>query len=115
MKFILIEGTDYEKNAAKVISDSGLFDEQTSLNIINSLKNEDIHAFVHSPNWLRKYLKGIARMLVEESNGDKDRAVQFLTDSINFFDQFLTWVKENRNEQNATKLDNDFINNWSFA
>ena len=70
----LLEGTKYDKKASKIISDSGLYDENTSDKIIDALFHEDIHAFNHSPSWLEKYLLGIARMLVEEANGDRGRA-----------------------------------------
>ena len=76
-KSFLTEGTDYAKQASKLISDAGLFDETVSKNIIDALYREDIHAFNHAPNWLSKYLKGIARMLVQYANGDTDRATAF--------------------------------------
>ena len=60
----LTEGTRYDEQAAKIIADSGLVDLDTSKKIIQGLFTQDIHAFNHSPNWLEKYLKGIARMLV---------------------------------------------------
>ena len=113
MAVYLMEGTRYDKQAAKIISDSGLFSEEVSANIIDALFHEDIHAFVHSPNWLEKYLKGIARMLVEYANGDKARAKEFLENSIGVFDQYLTWVKENR-EKIGNSLDTEFVQNMSY-
>ena len=115
MRFkILNEGTKYDKKAAKVISDSGLFNEEISNNIIKALFEEDIHAFVHSPAWLEKYLVGIARMLVAEANGDTGRAQTFLTDCPSVFDEYLTWIKEVRTEENKQKLDDEFINKMSY-
>lgn len=110
---VLNEGTRYDKQAAKIISDSGLFDEETSDKIIQALFKEDIHAFVHSPNWLEKYLKGIARMLVEESDGDKQKAQRFLEECPEIFDKYLTWIKANR-EKVGTSIDNDFVNTMSY-
>ena len=110
---LILEGTRYDKQASKILSDSGLFDPETADAIIDGLFKNDIHAFVHSPNWLEKYLKGIARMCVEESKGDKNKAIKFLNDSPQVFDKYLTWVKENR-EEYGTKLDDEFINKLSY-
>ena len=110
---LILEGTRYDKQASKILSDSGLFDSETADAIIDGLFKNDIHAFVHSPNWLEKYLKGIARMCVEESNGDKNKAIKFLNDSPQVFDKYLTWVKENRSKY-GTKLDDDFNNKLSY-
>lgn len=111
---ILTEGTKYDKLAAKIISDSGLFDEETSNNIIQALFREDIHAFTHSPSWLEKYLKGIARMLVDYANGNKSTAQSFLNECPAVFDEYLTWIKENRTEENKNKLDSNFIDKMSY-
>ena len=111
LESILTEGTHYDKDAAKIIADSGLYDLETSQKIIDGLRKEDIHAFVHAPNWLMKYLKGIARMLVDYSQGNRDRAVSFLTDNIDLFNDTLTWIKQNREKKN---LDNEFVNKWSL-
>lgn len=109
----LLEGTRYDNQAAKILSDSGLFDEETSRKIIDALFREDIHAFNHAPNWLEKYLKGIARMIVEESNGSAERAEQFLRESPSVFEQYLTWVKENR-EKVGNSIDNEFVNKMHY-
>ena len=114
MAVYLIEGTKYDKQAAKILSDSGLFSEEVATNVIQALFREDIHAFVHSPAWLEKYLKGIARMIVEEANGSQEKAQEFLTDSIATFEQYLTWVKENRDKQGGTKLDDEFNNKMHY-
>lgn len=111
---ILTEGTKYDKLAAKIISDSGLFDEETSNNIIQALFREDIHAFTHSPSWLEKYLKGIARMLVDYANGNPSTAQSFLNECPAVFDEYLTWIKENRTEENKNKLDSNFIDKMSY-
>lgn len=111
---ILTEGTKYDKLAAKIISDSGLFDEEISNNIIQALFREDIHAFAHSPSWLEKYLKGIARMLVDYANGNQSTAQSFLNECPAVFDEYLTWIKENRTEENKNKLDSNFIDKMSY-
>ncbi len=107
-------GTRYDKQAAKIISDSGLFDEETSNKIIEALFKEDIHAFVHAPNWLEKYLKGIARMLVEEANGSQSRAQSFLTECPDVFEKFLTYVKENRDKIGGNSFDQKFVSQMSY-
>ena len=107
-------GTRYDKQAAKIISDSGLFDEETSNKIIEALFREDIHAFVHAPNWLEKYLKGIARMLVEEANGSQSRAQSFLTECPDVFEKFLTYVKENRDKLGGNSFDQKFVSQMSY-
>jgi len=113
-QMILVEGTKYDKKASKIISDSGLFNEEVSNAIIQALFKEDIHAFVHSPAWLEKYLMGIARMLVDEANGDPHRAEAFLRECPSVFDQYLMWVRENREKMGGTALDNKFNNEMSF-
>jgi len=115
---ILTEGTKYDKQAAKILSDSGLFDAETSEKIINALFREDIHAFVHAPNWLEKYLKGIARMIVEESNGDTNKAREFLMECPSVFDEYLTWIRETRDkiedQKEKEKLDAEFVNTMHY-
>lgn len=115
---ILTEGTKYDKQAAKILADSGLFDAETSENIINALFREDIHAFVHAPNWLEKYLKGIARMIVEEAKGDKNKAREFLMECPSVFDEYLTWIRETRDkiedQKEKEKLDAEFVNNMHY-
>ena len=110
---IIYEGTRYDKQATKMLSDSGLFDEETSKNIVDALFREDIHAFVHSPNWLEKYLKGIVRMMLEYSNGDRDKALEFLNECPPVFDRYLTWVKQNR-EKVGNSLDTEFVQKMSY-
>lgn len=114
---VLTEGTKYDKIAAGVISKSGLFDEETSAKIIDGLFRQDIHAFVHSPAWLEKYLVGIARMLVDEANGDKVKAKAFLEECPEVFDKFLIWVRENREkmpDEEKAKFDNEFRSKASY-
>lgn len=114
---ILLEGTRYDEQAAKIISNSGLFDEETSKKIIDGLFKQDIHAFVHAPNWLEKYLKGIARMLVEECNGDNSKAKPFLEECYPIFNNYLTWVKDVRpklDEKQQKAFDDNFINNLHY-
>lgn len=90
---ILAEGTHYDKKAVKIIVDSGLFSEEVATEIIDALFTEDIHAFVHAPAWLEKYLVGIANMLVKYCGGDASRAQSFLTECPSVFDQYLTIIK----------------------
>lgn len=110
----LLEGTHYKTKAIQKLADSGLFSESISKDIIDALCEEDIHAFVRCPNWLEKYLLGIVRMLIEESNGNPQKAVDFLTSCPSVFEPYLVWILENRNSTNASKLDNAFINEMSY-
>lgn len=112
-ELLLEKGTDYKKQAVKIISNSGLFDEETSTKIIDGLFRQDIHAFNHAPAWLEKYLKGIARMLVQYCDGDKSKAQQFLTECPSEFEYYLTWVKQNR-EKIGNSLDDEFVNNLTY-
>jgi len=105
---VLTEGTKYDKKASQKLASSGLFDEETSDKIIQSLFKEDIHAFVHSPAWLEKYLVGIARMIIEEADGDRTKAQRFLEECPSVFDEYLTWVKENREKIGADVVDKEF-------
>lgn len=111
----IFAGTRYDKQAAKILVDSGMYEEAQANAIIDGLFHEDLHAFVHAPNWLEKYLKGIARMIVEESHGSKDAAVQFIENSVGTFDQFLTYVRENRDKLGGAEFDNKFNSNMSYA
>ena len=111
---VLLE-THYDKKAAEVISKSGLFDEKDSDDIIQLLSKEKIHAFNHAPSYLDKYLKGIARMIVEESNGDQAKAKEFILNSAKVFDTYLTYVKEIHDKQeDKVAFDNKFINEMSY-
>ena len=93
---ILTEGTKYDKKAITKLVDSRLFDEETSTNIVNALFRQDIHAFVHAPAWLEKYLVGIVNMLIKYCDGDASKAQEFFTNSIDVFEEYLTWVKDIR-------------------
>ncbi len=106
---LLEKGTDYRKQAIKIIVDSGLFNEETATKIIDGLFKQDIHAFNHAPAWLEKYLKGIARMMVEYCDGNPSKAKQFLLDNVDVIDYYLTWVKANR-EKEGNQLDDEFVN-----
>ena len=110
---LLEKGTDYRKQAIKIIVDSGLFNEDTATKIIDGLFRQDIHAFNHAPAWLEKYLKGIARMMVEYCDGDSSKAQQFLLDNVSVFEYYLNWVKANR-EKVGNQLDDEFINKLSI-
>lgn len=105
----------YDEQAAKIIADSGLFDINTSRNIINALFDGDIHAFVRCPPWLEKYLKGIARMLVEEAHGSIQGAVRFLETSPAIFDTYLTFVTELRDKLGGVEYDNYFLNEMKYS
>jgi formylmethanofuran dehydrogenase subunit E len=113
----LHEGTKYDKKAATKLASSGLFDEETSKKIVDALFREDIHAFVHSPSWLEKYLIGIVNMLIKYCDGSRAKAQEFLTDSIGVFEEYLTWVKEARpklDQENQLALDKMFNEQWSY-
>lgn len=114
---ILTEGTKYDKKAAKILADSGLFDLETSERVIDALFHNDIHAFVHAPNWLEKYLIGIAHIIVDEADGDREKAQRFLGECPQVFDEFLTWVKERRptfSAQDQARLDKRFNENATY-
>ena len=109
----LVEGTDYRKQAIKILVDSGMFTEATATKIIDGLYRQDIHAFNHAPAWLEKYLKGIARMIVEECEGNIYNVQSILTECPNVFNQYLYWVLENRDKV-GTQIDNEFIQKMSY-
>ena len=113
----LNEGTKYDKKAATKLADSGLFDAETSTNIVNALFREDIHAFVHSPSWLEKYLIGIVNMLIKYCDGDRSKAQEFLTNSIENFEEYLTYIKELRPtlpQEKQLALDKTFNEEMSY-
>lgn len=110
----IFAGTRYDKQAAQILVDSGIFAEPQAKAIIDALYHEDLHAFVHSPNWLEKYLKGIARMCVEESHGTARGVADFLNIAVNPLDQFLTYVKDHRDELGGADFDNKFNNKMSY-
>ena len=114
----LTEGTHYDTNAAKKLADSGLFDLETSEKIVSGLKDTDIAAFNHSPNWLVKYLIGIIRMLIEYADGDREKAQQFLLESPSIFNEYLFYVKQIRPKLNSdsdrVKFDNKFNEQMSY-
>lgn len=112
-KVVLEKGTKYDEKASEILANSGLFDLETSKKIIEGLFRQDIHAFVHSSSWLEKYLKGIARMIVEESDGDPSKAQQFLETCPKVFNEYLTWVKDERPKV-GNSLDNEFIDKMSY-
>ena len=116
-KRILTEGTKYDKKAITKLVNSGLFDEETSTNIVNALFREDIHAFVHAPAWLEKYLIGIVNMLIKYCNGDATKAQRFLTDYIGTFEEYLTYVKDVRPKLSSSEqleLDKKFNEQMSI-
>lgn len=112
-KVVLEKGTKYDKNAVRDLINAG-WDETTATNLINSLFKTDIHAFVHSPSWLEKYLLGIARMYTEETDGSQEQIDDFKAKSTELFNQYLTWVKENREKLGGTEFDNKFNKSMSF-
>ena len=125
MKIIYLESnlleksnTKPDKQAMKTLVNSGLFSEEESKEIIDDLfTNKKIHAFTHSKPWMDKYIKGIARMIVEEANGDKSKAESFINDSniLAVFDSYLNYARENRDKQdNPADFDKEFVDNLSF-
>ncbi len=114
---ILVEGTKYDKKAAAKLAGSGLFNEETSTKIVDALFKEDIHAFVHAPAWLEKYLIGIVNMLIKYCDGDRSKAQKFLTDSIEPFEEYLTYIKELRptlDQKKQLELDKTFNEQMSY-
>ena len=114
---ILLEGTKYDKKAIAKLADSGLFNEEISAKIVDALFKEDIHAFVHAPAWLEKYLIGIINMLIKYCDEDSTKAERFLTDSIEPFDEYLTYVKELRptlEQKKQLELDKTFNEQMSY-
>ena len=105
----------YDQKAAKILENSGLFDEKTSKEIIDALFHHDIHAFNHSDPWLEKYLKGIARMIVEESHGDPEQAAKFIETCPQVFNTYLLYIKELRDKLGGTEYDNNFINEMHYS
>ena len=111
----ILEGTRYDEQASKILADSGLFDLETSKAIIDGLFRTDIPAFHGSGhNWLEKYLKGIARMIVEESNGDPRKAQTFLEDCPAVFNDYLTWIKTERPKV-GNSLDTEFNDKLHYS
>ena len=87
-----------------------------------------IPAFDGAKGWALKYILGVARMILEESGGDLDKAEEFInnTDNMSAFDTFIAWVIKNRpamgdpNKPDAPSkeqlnLDDQFINKMSFS
>lgn len=114
----LHEGTKYDKKAIAKLANSGLFDEETSAKIVNALFKEDIHAFVHSPAWLEKYLIGIVNMLIKHCDGDRSKAQGFLdVPNLNNFNEYLTYIKELRPtlpQEKQLELDKTFNEQMSY-
>lgn len=105
----------YDKKAAKILYDGGIgSDLSAAENIIDQLFHTDLHAFNHSKPWLEKYLKGIARIIVEESGGDESKASSFIAKSIPTFNTYLTYVRKLRDKLGGTSYDDHFINEMSF-
>ena len=104
----------YDEKAADILTKSKLFDSETSNQIIQSLFNEKIHAFSHSKNWLEKYLKGIARIIIEESHGDPKKAIEFIESCPQTFNTYISYVKKLRDKLGGTSYDDYFINEMSY-
>ena len=104
----IFAGTHYDKNAAKKLVESTLYTEEEAEELVNNLFKRDIHAFVHAPNWVEKYIVGIIRMGLEEGAGNKQATTNFLTSKVEFFDKFLSYVKENREALGGSAFDTQF-------
>lgn len=109
----LQEGTRYDAKAAEILAQApDVRDLDQAKFIIQQLfKSGDIPAFTHAKPWLEKYLIGIARMYKEE-NEKGVKLPDLINQTVHDFDVYLTWVKANRTNENATKLDNTFNNVW---
>lgn len=113
VSFLREKGTRYDEKASEILAKSGLFDEETSKTVITNLFNE-IKAFRGSGhNWLEKYLKGIARMIIEESDGDVAKAEEFIRECPETFEEYLMWVRQNR-EKIGNQLDTEFNDKLSY-
>ena len=99
-----IFATHYDTKAAERLAKSGLFDLETSKQIISKLQNEDIHAFVRCPAFLEKYLLGIARMIIEESDGDPEKAANFIATSTPIFNQYLGYIRNTPDDESDQTL-----------
>lgn len=120
---IILEADKSDKIASEMLRNaripafSGISDM-----VVNLLKTNDIHAFNHCPPWMEKYIKGIIRMLIEEADGDYEKAKRFLSGCSAVFDAYLTWCKLNRPERDKTRnedpvtkaFDNHFIEEMSY-
>lgn len=112
---LLFEGTKYDKNAIKELTNSGLYDEVTSKKIVDALFREDIPAFHGSGHaWLDKYIVGIIRMLIKYANGDLNKAYEFLSGCGPVFDEYLSLVKQYREKWGAQQTDDKFNNKMTY-
>lgn len=115
MARLLFEGTKYDKKAIKELSDSGLYDEETSKKIVDALFTEDIPAFHGSGHaWLDKYIVGIIKMLIKYANGDPNKAYEFLSGCGPVFDEYLSLVKTYRDKWGAQQTDDKFNNKMTY-
>lgn len=143
LKIYLSEGTHYDSDAAKILAGAGIWDLETSKRIIDLLHKKcpkinpatgevvidpasgepetegpDIPIFAHTEfKWLPKYLKGIARMIVDAAGGNRQRASEFIEDSVNNFNKYLKWLTEdddgtgtNRDKLGGSNFDSEFMN-----
>lgn len=112
----LQEGTRYDAKAAEILAQApDVRDLDQAKFIIQQLfKGGDIPAFTHAKPWLEKYLMGIARMYKEENEKGK-KLPDLINQTVHDFDVYLTWVKANRTNENAAKIDNTFNNVWHLA
>ena len=141
---ILLEKHE-RSTAAERLAKSGMFGDpndpkamEEATNLVNKLSKgtrdadgnaiyPKIPAFDGARGWALKYILGVVRMIIEESGGNLDKAMEFInnTDNMRVFDKFITWVIRNRpgmgdpnkpetpsKEQSA--LDDSFINKMSF-
>ena len=112
---LLKEGTKYDKKASKLLASTNIYDETTANEIIQDLFRKNIHAFVHAPNWLEKYLVGIARMCIEYAGDNLAKAEDFLTECPEVFDKYFTYIKEIRDKQSdPTKFDREFMDKMTY-
>lgn len=110
----IFAGTKYDKKAAQILVDSGMYNDAQANEIIDALFHQDIHAFSHAPNWAEKYLVGIARMCVEESGKNPSRVADFLNDSVDVFDSFINYVKANRDKLGGADFDSIFMRTMKY-
>lgn len=111
--------TSPEKQASKMLYDAGLYNEYWSNEVIRLIMEIDLKAvFNHAPDWMRKYIKGVARMTVEESGGTYDGSVKFLNKCMPIFENYLMWIRKNRpnmNEKEQKQIDKFFNEEASYS
>ena len=115
-EMMLLEKHEKEK-AAQMLVDAGLFSLEQATRVIDALRTEDIHAFVHAPSWMEKYLLGVARIIIEENQSGRWGSLQeLLAGIVAPLESYLTWIRTpgTRTDENKDQLDNAFVKEMSL-